>query len=147
MPISANAQTIIQCDRKGSESVTIELNAKQEFGAILHCIGGDFQLEGETCAPNGGFGLAAPTGSGKLVMIVFRWQDYIGHVGPITGANIYNTQINFHGGYQSGSNWSDRWDFQVDRITGVGILKVDNGPSRPLKVKARYFCRKKTRKL
>jgi hypothetical protein len=146
LPISVNAQTIIQCDKVGSESVTIVLNAREEFGTELHCIDGDFQLEGETCAPDGGFGLARPTGRGGLSGVVFRWQDYVDHVGPITGVNIYDTAIIFHGGFKAGSNWSDRWDFKVDRITGVGILKVENDTSQLLEEKAKYSCLKVIRK-
>jgi hypothetical protein len=121
--------------------VTIELEAKQKFGVTLHCISGDFQQEGETCAPNGGFGLSRPTGTGELAAVAMRWQDYIEHVGYNTGANISNTHIVFSGGFQAGSDWSNRWDFEVNRISGVGILKLDNGPTRPLKEKARYRCR------
>ena len=140
-PITAQAQTLLQCNSRSSTPITIELDAKQKFGVSLHCIGGDFQLEGETCAPNGGFGLALPTGTGELAGVVMRWQDYIGHIGYNTGVNVSNTMIIFSGGFQSGSDWRDRWDFQVNRISGIGTLKLENGPTQPLKEAGRYKCR------
>jgi hypothetical protein len=140
VPVTAQAQTLIQCDSTSASPIIIELAAKKKFDVTLHCINGDFQLEGEACAPNGGFGLSRPTGTGELGSVVMRWQDYIDHVGYNTGVNISKTHIAFWGGFQSGPKWSDRWEFQVNRITGVGVLKSDNGPSQPLKETARYNC-------
>lgn len=146
LPSSAVASSIIQCDGAAGSPVRVILNATSRFGTAVNCIEGDFPTEGEACAPDGGFGLAAPTGSGSLVRIAQRWQDYIGHIGPIYGVNISDTLIAFTGGYQGVSKWSDQWLFNVDRTTGAGAFSIIDPHTQRYKLRARFTCRAVTQK-
>lgn len=133
---SLNAAPLIRCALKektpsAPSVIDIELNAKQAFGHTLNCVYGADLGDVEPCAPTGGFGLSAPTGSAPLVGVVMRWQETMNHVGNLTESAISTTSIAFSGAYvgHEGTR-SSEWTFVVDRITGEaawGTNKDSNG--------------------
>ncbi|MGB3584829.1 MAG: hypothetical protein WBA40_27465 [Roseiarcus sp.] len=76
LPTTLCAKEQILCSHTGRLNVVITLGASKQFGRILNCISGDFIVDMTPCAPDGGYGLSAGTGSAPLVSIVDRWQDY-----------------------------------------------------------------------
>jgi len=127
LPVTAfTAESYIRCQplTKGSE-ITISLNAKKKFGKLLNCIDGNFIYDMEPCAPENGFGLSYPTGAAQLRTIAFRWQDLIDHMGGVTANVMSETKISFRGEFRiRADDVSEKWSFDVDRLTGNGFLKV-----------------------
>jgi len=122
---SAISASFIRCKNKTGEEVTITLNAMRKFSAILNCIKADLISDMTPCAPNGGFGLSAPTGDASLTGIVRRWQDYGDHMGGVAGNRIDSSTIWFEGGYMSpGDQFHLGWTFTVDRLSGTAVLKT-----------------------
>lgn len=147
VPVAAQAEPIIECTRADGSPITIELNAKSKFGKSLNCISADYRdipSEGESCAPSNGYGMAAPTGAGVLIGVVYRWQDYMRHTGPIYGSFVSNVVLSFNGGFMSGS-LKDEWKFEVSRTNGIGILTVRK-PDGYYKETGRYSCKGVSRK-
>lgn len=134
---SANAApAIIKCTRQGVEPITIDLEARRQFGTTLHCIYGDFQLEGEMCAPHRGYGLNRPTGIPEVVDVAWRWQDAANWIGGATWAQVSNTDITFVG-------HGEGWKFSVDRTSGIGRLKTNADAGQEARQRAgRYICKK-----
>lgn len=145
LPSSAIAAPIIKCESAGAGSFTINMDAKTKFGASLNCISGPIPTEGEACAPSNGFGLAAPTGSGSIVEVVFRWQDYGSHVGPVYGTSVSPASIEFTGGYKSheGQKWLDQWKLEIDRITGSAKYLTRHDNTAVYRLAGTYSCTKK----
>lgn len=140
----AGASQLIRCERPNAEPITITRNAERKFGASLNCIKGNFIGDMTPCAPNGGFGLSRPTGLADLTAVVWRWQDYGDLLGGVVDRHVSADAIHFNGGFYGGhSDWSDQWSFAVDRVTGVGILRLqqEGAASVELKPAGRYVCR------
>jgi hypothetical protein len=146
LPVTAfTAESYIRCQplTKGS-AITISLNAKKKFGKLLNCIDGEFIYDMEPCAPENGFGLSYPTGAAQLRTITFRWQDLMDHSGAVTSNTISETKIYFGGEFRSGADYvSELWVFEIDRLTGSGLLKVteDNKTTN-----TKYTCNKANKK-
>jgi hypothetical protein len=153
----------ILCSRQGSSDVVITLNARRQFGRMLSCISGSFIADMTPCAPEGAFGLSAPTGSGALVGVVNRWQEYSDHNGGVASYARSPEQIAFSGGFNSPSSdatvnqnrasvglppipdgdkipesqgYQELWSFTVSRLTGRAELAQ---PKKPTLV---YVCKK-----
>ena len=135
----------IRCT-SGSKSITISLNERRAFGAELSCIRAAFISDMTPCAPNGGFGLSAPTGTAPLVGVVYRWQDYMDHSGAITRFRMTGDQMVFSGHFIFSGDLKDLWSFNVDRISGVGKLTVQDKDVRALASNATYRCERVTAK-
>lgn len=133
---------LIRCTAVGNADVVLSLNDGRRLGRMVSCIQGEFIADMTPCAPNGGFGLSAPTGSASLVRIVNRWQDYGDHFGGITGFVENSSRIHFDGGFFSpedstnSTHWSDQWSFTADRLTGEAKLTRDG------KADVTYRCEK-----
>ena len=131
---AAFAEIPIACvNDRGAEArpVQITLDARQYQGRLLSCIDGPFVYDMTACAPNGGYGLSAPTGAGSLVAIVDRWQERGDHLGGATSYKRDAHDISFAGGYvNSRGIYEDKWSFTINRSTGVGLLKAPNEPNR-----------------
>ena len=128
---AAPGQTIL-CQRAGlADTVKITLGALKQFNRMLDCITGKFVTDMTPCAPNGGYGLSAPTGGADLVGIVDRWQDYAEHLGGVVSHFADGDTIYFAGGFNSPDNGglTDKWSFTVNRLTGKAELKEFPGQS------------------
>ena len=127
----ASGKQLILCQRPGSPDAVITLGASTQFNRTLDCIVGNFVADMTACAPNGAYGLSAPTGSGQLVGVVDRWQDYVDHSGGVVCHFANADKIYFAGGF----NWpdkrglTDKWSFTVNRLTGQAELKKFPGHS------------------
>jgi hypothetical protein len=139
----ASANQTIRCERADAERITIYLRSDKYQGTIINCISGDFIYDMTPCAPKGGFGLSAPTGSASLVDIVWRWQDYGSHLGGVTSYNESSDELVFTGGFVSDGGWSGQWNFKVDRVAGVGVLlqQPEGAASGKLSETGRYKCK------
>lgn len=134
---AAAAAPIIDCESPGAEPVRLRLETDSFDGQPLSCIEGPFISDMTPCAPNGGWGLSAPTGIAPLTGLVYRWQDYTDHMGGVVGFFSTETRIRFSGGYNSPqSGFSEDWVFQVDRMTATGTLDI------PGQAPVTYTCRK-----
>ncbi|MBB3808747.1 hypothetical protein [Pseudochelatococcus contaminans] len=118
-----SADRVIRCERKGAPEIVLSLGDHKAFGDMVSCISGDFVADLTPCAPDGGYGLSAPTGSAALVGVTKRWQELDGHSGGIT--NFFSTvdKLSFSGGW--GAAWD--WEFVADRLTGDARLTVKGG--------------------
>jgi hypothetical protein len=127
----ASARQVISCQRAGSPDTVITLGASTQFNRILDCITGDFVADMTACAPNGAYGLSAPTGSAELVGVVDRWQDYANHSGGVVSHFANADTIYFAGGFNWPDNGglTDKWSFTVNRLTGHAELKRFPGQS------------------
>jgi hypothetical protein len=139
---AAHAQTI-RCVTTGQEDVVISINAKKAFNQKLNCISGPFVYDMTPCAPSGGYGLSAPTGSAPLVDIVYRWQDYHDHSGAIVGHFIKAEEIVFSGHFKSGEDGiKDLWTFIANRFTGEAKLMILDSDIKDFAKSAKYKCSK-----
>jgi hypothetical protein len=140
------ASPLIRCESKESKPIVINLNAMHKFSKTLDCISADFIADMTPCAPNGGYGLSAPTGSGALTRVVTRWQDYADHDGGVVGHFMTESQIYFSGGWMD-RNLERLWEFRVDRITGNATLTTHDARVMGLKNGTfLYACRAATKK-
>ncbi len=138
---AACAETIIRCNSLvGKEVVTIVLSGERKFGRSLNCIEGDFVEDMTPCAPNGGFGLSAPTGAALLSRLVYRWQDYTDHGGGVVGSSVSSTRIYFSGGWMAPPEFSRLWEFEVDRVSGSADLTIYENDQ--WKLMSAYKCKK-----
>jgi hypothetical protein len=121
----AAEKQVILCQRAGSPDTVITLGASTQFNRTLDCITGDFVADMTPCAPNGAYGLSAPTGSAELVGVVDRWQDYANHSGGVVGHFANADTIYFSGGFNWPDNGglTDKWSFTVNRATGHAELR------------------------
>lgn len=129
--LGATAQTsagasFILCEAPDKADIIVELGARDFDGVELSCLsGGDFIVDMTPCAPEGGFGLSAPTGSASLIGIAHRWQDYTDHSGGVVGFYSTPSAYRFNGGFAfPGSGYTEAWSFEISRLTGVGDLSV-----------------------
>lgn len=119
------AKETILCQSTGSPDTKITLEESRQFNRTLDCIDGNFVADMTPCAPNGAYGLSAPTGSAELVGVVDRRQDYADHSGGVVSHFANADTIYFAGGF----NWpgdgglTDKWSFTVNRLTGQAELK------------------------
>ena len=121
--VTAMAKDVIRCEGKGADPITITMDARKSANTSLHCIAASFIYDLTPCAPSNGFGLSAPTGSAPLGPIVYRWQDYIDHMGGVASNVTKETQLVFAGGFNfPGSGYLEKWRFVVDRISGEAKL-------------------------
>lgn len=126
----------LTCTAPRASAVTINLSSQRRFGRPLSCIDADFVADMTPCAPDGSFGLSAPTGAADLVRIVDRWQDYADHTGGVTSHFTTPRQIYFAGGWNSSeSGFQEQWEFTVNRATKKALLKVEGRPAKA------YACR------
>jgi hypothetical protein len=125
LPVPSAAKEVILCKSDSfPREVTLVLSSFQRFGHTFNCVNGPFVVNSSGCAPNGAFGLHAPTGSAALVGVVKRWQDYAQHLGGITSNYVTDTEIYFSGGFNGpGSGYEEEWSFSVSRLTGKATLK------------------------
>jgi hypothetical protein len=126
---SASAKTIILCKGQSHSDVVITLDDHRAFNHTLDCISGDFIADMTPCAPAGGFGLSAPTGSAALVGVVMRWQDYGDHSGAVTSHTVSADRIYFDGGVMGTGGMKMDWSFWVSRLTGEGTLHHEGKPN------------------
>lgn len=120
------AASFVLCQAPDKEDIVIEQDAEKFGEHSLTCIsGGGFVVDMTPCAPDGGFGLSAPTGSASLVDVVMRWQDYGDHSGGVVGYSESSSSLSFHAGFHyPGSGYQDAWRFEVSRLTGKGELAI-----------------------
>jgi hypothetical protein len=120
--------SIILCRSKGGSDVIITLSDFKRFGRTFNCISGTFVADLTPCAPNGAYGLSAPTGSAGLTGVVDRWQDYRDHTGGVTSNYVNSHEIYFEAGFTgAGSGYAESWHFSVSRLTGVAHLELSDG--------------------
>lgn len=125
---SVQAKNIILCSSAQNNKVIIEINSFKKWKKTFSCIKGDFVSDMSGCAPNGAFSLHAPTGSASMVSVVDRWQDYVDHLGAINSHFETKTAIHFSGGFNGDeTGYTEEWAFDLDRLSGIGILKTDKG--------------------
>jgi hypothetical protein len=124
----ANAQEFILCMNPEKKSeVVVTLSEFKRFGHTFNCVKGEFVVNLSGCAPNGAFGLHAPTGSASLLAVVGRWQEYSNHLGGITSNYVTPTEVYFSGGFNSPSDgFKEEWSFRINRLTGEGALKSES---------------------
>jgi hypothetical protein len=129
--IPASAKETILCRSSGSPDTVITLGASTQFNRTLDCIAGNFAADMTPCAPDGGYGLSAPTGAADLVGVVDRWQDYADHTGGVVSHYIKDETIYFAGGFNAPGNGglTDKWSFTLNRLTGQAELKELSGQS------------------
>ena len=130
----ASAKTSILCKAAGRADVVITLQDRRAFNRSLDCIRGEFIADMTPCAPDGGYGLSAPTGSAALVGLAMRWQDYGGHHGAVVGHSTSAESIHFDGGFMGSEGMKLEWGFDVNRLTGAGTLQEEGKP------KVDYTC-------
>ncbi len=119
----------VLCTHEGTADVTIALNSRETFGHKLSCIAGDFIEDMTPCAPDGGYGLSAPTGDARLVGVAMDWREaaYANHVnGGVTQFFSTPAKYYFAGGVMGwpGRGLNENWRFDVSRLTGQGTLTV-----------------------
>ena len=150
LPTALSAKEQILCNHAGKPDVVITLGAREQYGRMLNCISGNFTVDLTPCAPDGGYGLSAGTGSAPLVAIVDRWQDYMSHIGGVASNFTNDHTIYFSGGFNfpasdatinqnranvglppipggdkipDGQGYREAWSFTLSRLTGKAELK------------------------
>lgn len=135
--VPASAKSLLLCKAPGQHDVTISLQDRQFRGQTLDCISGDFVSDLTPCAPPGGYGLSAPTGSAPLGQVVNRWQDYGNHSGGVVGHYVTTDKMAFSGGFHfPGSGYKEVWSFTASRLTGAADLVREGKPP------VTYMCSK-----
>lgn len=114
------------CKGDGSDSVYVNLNSKKQFGHVLSCVNGPFVSGMTPCAPDGGYGLSAPTGSAALVGVVMRRQDYQRHLGGVTGFNREGDDVTFTGGFMGSNGLQTSWTLKLDP-EGNAVVRDKDG--------------------
>ncbi len=137
----ASAKSLLLCKAPGQPDVEISLQDRQFRGRALDCISGDFVYDLTPCAPPGGYGLSAPSGSAPLGRVVNRRQDYGDHFGGVAGHSVTADKIAFTGGFHfPNTGYKEAWSFTASRLTGVAELVQEGKP--PLS----YMCSKAGRR-
>ncbi|AYG65114.1 MULTISPECIES: hypothetical protein [unclassified Rhizobium] len=129
----AEKPTHLLCKGDGDANVYVHLNSKKQFGHILSCISGPFISDMTPCAPNGGYGLSASTGSAALVGVVMRSQEYQRHLGGVTGFNRQGDDVTFTGGFMGSNGLQTAWTLKLDP-EGNAVVRDQEG-STPYKCK------------
>jgi hypothetical protein len=144
----AHAKEIIRCTRPKAADVVMTFGAERLLEREVNCIYGEFATDLASCAPDGAFGLTAPTGETELIEIVNRPQDYATHDGGVTGHTITQEEISFSGGFMgSYSGFELYWTFTANRRTGEGKLKIEKSlPRRGGEGEFTYACAKATQR-
>jgi hypothetical protein len=102
------------CKGDDTDNLYVHLNSNKQFGHILSCVSGLFIVDMTACAPNGGYGLSAPTGSAALVSVVMRRQDYQRHLGGVTGFTRQGDDVTFTGGFMGSNGLQTSWTLKLD---------------------------------
>jgi hypothetical protein len=135
------AKEFIECDAPNIHDAVITIDAKEECGRALNCISGEFVSDLTPCAPNGGYGISAGTGSAPLVGIVGRWQDLSNHIGGVTESYVDDTRIYFWAGFAP--DLTESWSFTVNRLTGKAQLQWKRDVyDRPINKTITFVCKK-----
>jgi len=121
------------CKGDGDADVSVHLNSKKQFGHILSCVSGPFISDMTPCAPNGGYGLSASTGSAALVGVVMRPQEYQRHLGGVTAFNRQGEDVTFMGGFMGSNGLQTSWTLKLDP-EGNAVVRDKEG-STPYKCK------------
>jgi hypothetical protein len=104
------------------------------IGSYVDCLHGDFIVDLTPCAPNGGFGLSAPTGAGDLVEVTQSWQQAADHMGGVVGHFISADEVYFSTNY--GGDFPDlktsdtTWAFIIQDQVNFRPLHDLSGPAR-----------------
>ncbi|TIX92098.1 hypothetical protein BSK43_006800 [Rhizobium sp. P44RR-XXIV] len=125
------APTHLLCKGDGSDTVYVHLNSKKQFGHILNCVGGPFITDMTACAPDGGYGLSAPSGTAALVGVVMRPKDYQRHLGGVTGFTRQGDDVTFTGGVMGSNGLQTSWTLKLD-AEGNAVVR-DKAGSTPYK--------------
>lgn len=102
------------CKSDGTDNVYVHLNSEKQFGHILSCVSGPFIADMTPCAPDGGYGLSAPTRAAALVGVAMRSQDYQRHLGGVTGFNRQGDDMTFTGGFMGSNGLQTSWTLKLD---------------------------------
>ena len=120
------AENIIECKPiKQGESIFIIINSKKFQSTFLTCVESKKYLgEGEICAPENGWGLQYPTGNAQIRKVVYRWQEYMDHMGPINGNKVTRTEIRITNGRNESEEkgYVQNWALIMDRVSGSAAL-------------------------
>lgn len=119
------------CKGDGSDNIYVHLNSQKQFGHILSCVSGSFITDMTACAPDGGYGLSAPTGSAALVGVVMRPRDYQRHLGGVTGFTQQGDDVTFTGGLMGTNGLQTSWTLKLDP-EGNAVVR-DKAGSTPYK--------------
>jgi len=123
-----HSKTTIECKPvKQGENIYIILDAKKFKSTSLHCIETKKDLrEGEICAPENGWGLQFSNNRPQISKIVFVWQGYMDHHGPIIGNKTTKTEIKFTSGEKSSQEaaYVEEWSLILNRISGSAKLII-----------------------
>lgn len=114
------------CKGDGHDSIYVHLNSKKQFGHVLSCVSGPFVAGMTPCAPNGGYGLSAPTGSAALVGVAMRRQEYQRHLGGVTGFTWQGDDVTFTGGFMGSNGLQTSWTLKLDP-EGNAVVRDSDG--------------------
>lgn len=132
---ASNANPQLVCKTAlARDQIIIYPQSMTAFGYNLNCISGSFISDMTPCAPPGGFGLSMPTGSAQLSGAGVNPADYEDHMGGLVRHFVSDSNIYFSGGWHSSDgDYTIAWEFSIDRLTGIGELKQEKGPTRKYK--------------
>ncbi|OCI96869.1 hypothetical protein A6U86_14660 [Rhizobium sp. AC27/96] len=119
------------CKDDGSDTVYVHLNSRKQFGHVLNCVSGPFSTDMTACAPDGGYGLSAPTGTAALIGVVMRPKDYQRHLGGVTGFSRQGDDVTFTGGVMGSNGLQTSWTLKLD-AEGNAVVR-DKAGSTPYK--------------
>ncbi|NLR99845.1 hypothetical protein HGP17_23740 [Rhizobium sp. P38BS-XIX] len=114
------------CSDDGADKIDIRLNSTQKFGHTLSCISGPSVTGMTACAPNGGYGLSAPTGSTALVGAVMSAKEYQRHLGGVTSLSWKGEDVAFTGGFMGTNGLQTAWTLKVD-LGGSAVFRDRQG--------------------
>jgi hypothetical protein len=130
LPSPALAEAFLLCSAQGKSDLVLEIDAVAfNEDVVLSCVSGDFIADLTPCAPDGGFGLSAPTGSSALVGVVYRWQDYADHTGGVVFYQSSPSEYVFSGGFAFFGEYREEWTVSVSRLTGSALVSLSRGSS------------------
>jgi hypothetical protein len=127
LPSPQEATNFLSCTPtfNGGDPVYISLDSKPWEGTNLSCIR-TMAAEGETCALNGGYSRLYASGTARIRDVFDHVMQIGGHAGNFVSFSMSDRNIRFSGGHFNGQDtWSQRWSFNVNRITGSAALEAD----------------------